>query len=81
MDAADEIKGRWKDIAREARRRWPQLTEDDWQVAPGDIEALAARIRDRFGQDRVAVARQLNELIAGVRQNAHSPHQHDETVR
>jgi len=71
----DQVVGPWKQIEAEARRHWTKLTDDDWKLAAGDIEKLAGRIRERYGDARQKVARQLNVLIAQIRENAHTPHQ------
>jgi len=74
----DQIKGAWKQIEGEARLQWGKLTDDDWQVAQGDIEKLSGRIQVRYGDAKDIVAKKLNEIVARIRENVHTPKQADE---
>ena len=62
----DQIKGQWKQIEGEAKRKWGKLTDDDWKVAGGDIEKLSGRIQERYGDTKEVVAEQISKLIGAL---------------
>ena len=62
----DQIKGQWKQIEGEAKRKWGKLTDDDWKVASGDLEKLSGRIQERYGDTKEVVGEQISKLIAQI---------------
>lgn len=61
-----QLKGQWKQIEGEAKRKWGKLTDDDWKLAEGDLEKLAGRIQERYGDAKEVVGEQLAKILAGI---------------
>jgi len=74
----DQIKGAWRQIEGEARRRWGKLTNHDWSAATGSLEKLAGRIQQRYGDAKESIAKELDRIAAGIRGNTRTTkRQHD----
>ena len=62
MNAA-ELKGQWKQIAGEAKRRWGKLTDDDVTTIEGDRDKLVGKIMERHGKSKDEAEREVNDWI------------------
>ncbi|MCI0341046.1 MAG: STAS domain-containing protein [Planctomycetales bacterium] len=62
------VTSQWERFEAEARRRWARLTDNDWRLAANTVTGLADRIRERYGDARDTVARQLHLLMFRVRE-------------
>jgi uncharacterized protein YjbJ (UPF0337 family) len=58
------LAGQWKQIEGAGKRTWGKLTDDDWKVAEGNLELLAGRIQERYGQTKESVSAELGKLVA-----------------
>jgi len=67
---SDQIKGQWLQIEGEAKRTWAKLTDNDWKLAAGDIEKLAGRIQERYGDAKEVVMGQIGKLLQRVSESA-----------
>lgn len=56
-----EIKGNWKQIKGEARRRWGALTDDELDRIAGDRQVLIGRLQELYGKSRDAVEKEVEE--------------------
>lgn len=45
----DIIKGKWKQVAGQAKMTWNRLTDDDLGVADGHREYLVGKLQERYG--------------------------------
>ena len=45
----DIIKGKWKQLAGQAKVKWNKLTDDDLGVADGHREYLVGKLQERYG--------------------------------
>lgn len=61
-----QIKGQWKQVMGEAKRRWGRLADDDARIAEGDLEKLAGRIQEHYGDAKEAVREELTKLVASL---------------
>lgn len=59
-----QLKGKWLALRGAAKRKWAQLTDNDWKKADGDLDVLAGRIVELYGNAREDVARELDRLVA-----------------
>ena len=66
----DQIKGQWKQIEAEAKRMWAKLTDDDWKVAAGDIQKLAGRIQERYGDAKEVVMERIGKILRSIGEGA-----------
>jgi uncharacterized protein YjbJ (UPF0337 family) len=48
----DVVKGQWKQLRGEIRKRWNKLTDDDLDVADGTLEQLEGRLQERYGWEQ-----------------------------
>lgn len=58
----DQWNGRWRQLEGAAKRTWGKLTDDDWTEAAGDLDAIAGRIQERYGDAKESVMEQLARL-------------------
>lgn len=40
----DIVKGKWKEIAGEARKQWGKLTDSDWEEVAGEKDKLLGKL-------------------------------------
>ena len=45
----DQLKGKWKQVTGEAKRKWGKLTDDDIAQADGNAEKLTGIVQERYG--------------------------------
>lgn len=57
---ADKFKGQWKQLHGKLKAQWGKLTEDDLQVADGNVEYLAGKLQERYGMARDEARRQID---------------------
>lgn len=60
----DRIKGEWKQLRGDFKRRWGKLTDDDLKVADGNADYLAGRLQERYGIERDVADKQIREFDA-----------------
>lgn len=60
----DQIEGNWKQFKGEAQRQWGKLTDDELDQVEGDRTKLAGRIQERYGIERDAAERQVDDWLA-----------------
>ncbi len=63
----DMIKGQWKQMRGEVRKKWGKLTDDELDVAGGDREKLEGMIQSKYGMQKDAVKREVDSWLAGMR--------------
>lgn len=51
----DMMKGKLKQLRGEIKRRWGELTDDDFTQAQGDFEKLVGMIQMRIGERREVI--------------------------
>ena len=57
----DQIKGKFKQMSGEIKRKWGQVTDDDLKQAEGSIEKLIGKIQERTGDRREAIETWLKQ--------------------
>ncbi|WP_038051339.1 CsbD family protein [Thioalkalivibrio sp. ALJ1] len=63
----DQIKGRSQRLQARLKQEWARLNDDELMEAEGNLDELAARIREKYGESREKVASRINELMEEVR--------------
>lgn len=58
----NQAQGKWNEFNAKVKQAWGDLSDDEITKAEGNVEELAARIQQRYGDSQEAVARQLNEF-------------------
>lgn len=63
MDSYTKTKweGRWDQVKGRARQIWGDLTDDDLDVAQGNVEELVGKIKERTGETTEAIRDRLDQ--------------------
>ena len=59
----DRIEGQWKQMKGNAKQQWGKLTDDDLDVAEGKRDVLVGRIQERYGIEKDAAERQVDDWM------------------
>lgn len=57
----DQIEGNWKQLKGSAREQWGKLTNDDLDVIGGKRDKLIGKIQERYGIEREAAEKQVED--------------------
>jgi uncharacterized protein YjbJ (UPF0337 family) len=57
----DQVEGKWKQFAGNARTKWGKLTDSDWDTIGGKKDNLIGRIQERYGITREEASREADE--------------------
>ena len=68
----DVMKGQWKQMQGEIKRRWNKLTDDELGQVEGNFEKLVGRIQERYGYQREQAEREIDDFLTGYPQPAGS---------
>ena len=55
----DQVKGKFKQLSGEIKRKWCQITDDDLRETQGSMEKLIGKIQERSGDRREAIEKWL----------------------
>jgi len=58
----DQVKGNWKQLKGEARKRWGKLTDDDLDVVAGKRDKLIGKVQERHGLAREEAEKEVDEF-------------------
>jgi uncharacterized protein YjbJ (UPF0337 family) len=51
----EQLKGKFKQMSGEIKRKWGEMTDDDVTRAEGSLEKLIGRIQERSGDQREVI--------------------------
>jgi len=51
----DQVKGKFKQLSGEIKRKWGRVTDNDLREAQGNMEKLIGKIQERSGDRREAI--------------------------
>ena len=57
------LKGQWKVIKGEARRKWGKLTGDDLEAVAGDKDILIGKLQTRYGKEKADAESEVNAWL------------------
>ena len=57
----DRIEGDWKQFVGKVKEKWGKLTDDDLAAINGKREQLEGKIQERYGIEKDAARRQIDE--------------------
>ncbi len=63
----DQMLGRSERFKARLKQEWGRLTDDEVVEAEGNMDELAARIREKYGDSQEKVAAKINQLMDEVR--------------
>ena len=55
----DIIKGQWKQLKGEVRKRWNLLTDDDVEAVDGAMEKLEGKLQERYGWEKERIRTEI----------------------
>ena len=58
----DSLEGKWKQVSGRVKATWAKLTDDDLDEINGRAEALAGKIRERYGVAADEAERQVRKF-------------------
>lgn len=57
-----QLKGKLKQFNAGIKQEWGKLTDDEVSQAEGNFDELVARIQEKYGEGREAIAAKLNKI-------------------
>lgn len=58
----DIIKGKWNEFKGEMKKRWSNLTDDDFKNAEGNVDSIVGRLQHHYGWNKERAQRELDEF-------------------
>ena len=62
----EQIEGRWDQFKGQLRTKWGKLTDDDIESSKGRLDSLVGKIRERYGEGKETIERELDRLIGSL---------------
>ncbi len=59
---SDVLKGRWKQLKGDVKRKWGELTDDDLDKIEGDEEKLRGIVQERYGLAKDQAQKEVDEF-------------------
>jgi len=59
------LQGNWNEIKGKLREKWGQLTNEDLQMAQGNVDQLIGLIQRKTGEARNSIEKFLDDATAG----------------
>lgn len=59
----DILKGQWKELKGEVKKKWGKLTDDDLLEIEGEEEKLTGLVQKRYGYARDQVEKEYDDFI------------------
>ena len=56
---SDQLKGKFKQLSGEIKRKWGKVTDNDLTEAEGSMEKLVGKIQELSGDERAAIEKWL----------------------
>lgn len=63
----EQIKGNWKQVKGELKKKWAMLTDDDLGEVQGRIDILAGKIQTRYGKAKDDALKEVNEFFEALK--------------
>ena len=57
----DQIEGKWKQFAGNARSKWGKLTDSDWDLIGGKKDKLIGHLQERYGMAKEDAERDADD--------------------
>ena len=59
----DTLKGKWKEMTGEIKKKWGKLTDDDLTATNGSIEKLSGNIQKHYGYAKDKADKEINDYL------------------
>jgi len=60
----DILKGQWKELKGEVKKKWGKLTDDDLLEIEGEEEKLTGLLQKKYGYAREKVEKEYEEFMS-----------------
>jgi len=57
---ADILRGKWKQIKGQAKKKWGKLTDDDLDKVEGSRDEVVGKIQERYGKSKEAAEKEVD---------------------
>ena len=58
----NEIKGKFKELKGDFKKKWGELTDDDWKVIGGSKDKLKGILQQKYGRSKEEAQREVDEF-------------------
>lgn len=59
----DTLKGQWKQVKGEVKKRWGKLTDDDLTQMSGQFDQVVGKLQERYGYQRERAEREIDDFL------------------
>lgn len=59
----DQAQSQWDRFTAKVKQQWGDLTDDEIKKAEGNKDELMARIQEKYGDSKEAVAQKFNDFM------------------
>jgi uncharacterized protein YjbJ (UPF0337 family) len=56
----DILRGQWKQLKGEVKKRWNKLTDDDLEAVGGELQKLEGRLQERYGWEKERIKSEID---------------------
>lgn len=64
---SDKMKGQWKQVIGDIKKRWGKLTDDDLKKAEGNTDILAGIVQERYGQRKEDASNEVKAFFKNLK--------------
>jgi uncharacterized protein YjbJ (UPF0337 family) len=62
----DIIKGKWKQLKGDARKKWAKVTDSDWDQIAGEKDKFIGKLQERYGWSREQAERDAENYFRNM---------------
>jgi uncharacterized protein YjbJ (UPF0337 family) len=63
----EQIKGNWKQVKGEVRKKWGMLTDNDLGEIQGRVDILSGKVQARYGKAKAEALKEVNDFIESLK--------------
>lgn len=60
----DQVAGKWKELKGQARQKWGDITDDDFDRAAGKREEIVGLVQQRYGRTKEEAQREVDDFFS-----------------
>jgi uncharacterized protein YjbJ (UPF0337 family) len=58
----NDVKGKLKELKGDFKKKWGELTDDDWKVIGGNKDKLKGILQQKYGRSKEEAQREVDEF-------------------
>ncbi|WP_136683230.1 CsbD family protein [Falsirhodobacter xinxiangensis] len=62
----DQIAGKWKELKGQARQKWGDITDDDFDRAAGKRDEIVGLVQQRYGRTKEEAEREVDDFFGRI---------------